>query len=276
MASLPDDARQLRLRYEATCAFCGSCLPRGTYAVWSRSTRAVYCAPCAGGAGLAISLAGTPGAAAMKVHERRQAKDAAAIRSRWGRLAPIAERIATPKQATEAWRNGAIGEQRLAAFLERELAGEAILIHDRRIPGRSSNIDHIAVGPSGVWVIDAKRYTGKIEKRDVGGWLKTDLRVYVNGRDRTKLVKAVPKQVETVRAALALAAALADVPVRGTVCFTDSDWGFLNLGKAFEIDGILVSYPGALRGAILEPRWLSPEAVGRIAARLATELNITR
>lgn len=212
----------------------------------------------------------------MKVHERRQAKDAAAIRSRWGRLAPIAERIATPKQATEAWRNGAIGEQRLAAFLERELAGEAILIHDRRIPGRSSNIDHIAVGPSGVWVIDAKRYTGKIEKRDVGGWLKTDLRVYVNGRDRTKLVKAVPKQVETVRAALALAAALADVPVRGTVCFTDSDWGFLNLGKAFEIDGILVSYPGALRGAILEPRWLSPEAVGRIAARLATELNITR
>ncbi len=56
------------------------------------------------------------------------------------------------------------------------------------------------------------------------------------------------------------------------MCFTNSGWGTLDLGKAFEIDGVLASYPGALRDAILEPRRLNAEMIGRIAARLATEL----
>ena len=36
------------------------------------------------------------------------------------------------------------------------------MLHDRRIPGTRANIDHIAVASSAVWVIDAKRYNGKL------------------------------------------------------------------------------------------------------------------
>ncbi len=42
------------------------------------------------------------------------------------------------------------------------------VLHDRRIPGSKANIDHIVVGPAGVFAIDTKRYTGKIERRDHG------------------------------------------------------------------------------------------------------------
>jgi hypothetical protein len=42
-------------------------------------------------------------------------------------------------------------------------------LHDRRIPGTRANIDHIAVGPRGVFVIDAKKYTGGPSLRVEGG-----------------------------------------------------------------------------------------------------------
>jgi hypothetical protein len=36
------------------------------------------------------------------------------------------------------------------------------LLHDRRICGSRANIDHLAIGPGGVTVIDAKNYRGKV------------------------------------------------------------------------------------------------------------------
>jgi hypothetical protein len=47
---------------------------------------------------------------------------------------------------------------------------------------------------SGIGVVDAKNYAGAIEVRDVGGWFRTDLRLYVANRDRSKLVAAMTKQ----------------------------------------------------------------------------------
>jgi hypothetical protein len=44
-----------------------------------------------------------------------------------------------------------------------------LVLHDRAIPGTRSNIDHIAVVPSGVWVIDTKQYRGRVQRRDRGG-----------------------------------------------------------------------------------------------------------
>ncbi len=269
---IPDDARPWRLRRDDTCAVCGIRQPRGTHALWSPSTRRVYCQPCAGGAVMALSSAGTSGGAAAAIHERRQATDAARTRARWGIVAPLVEALTGPKQPTQAWANGAAGEAQLGAFLERELAGVAIVLHDRRIPGRKTNIDHVAVGPSGVWVIDAKRYRGRVERRDVGGLFRTDIRVVVGGRDQTKLVCKVTPQVVAVSRALAEAPGFSDLPVRGAICSTSSDWGFLNLGKPFAIDDVLVTYPGALRDAISEPVRLDEDTMGRVAARLATAL----
>jgi Nuclease-related domain len=73
------------------------------------------------------------------------------------------------------------------------------VLRDRLVPRSGANIDHIAIGPSGVFVIDA--YAGQIEVRDVGGLFRTDEQLYVNKRDRTNLADGVLGQVEVVRAA---------------------------------------------------------------------------
>lgn len=272
---IPADARSLRVKRPGACTECGISVAKGAGAFWSPSMRSVYCVACVGGAELAIGQAGIAGAAATREYEHRKAKDDDAVERKWGRLTPIAAKLATPKQSTHAWARGAAGEERLAAFLERELTGEAILLHDRRLPGSRANIDHLLIGPSGVWVIDAKRYTGRVERRDVGGLLRQDVRMFVGGRDQTKLVRAMPRQVEAVRSVLAEVPAFASVPVRAALCFTDSDWGFLNLGKPFVINDVIVTYPGALRDASRKPATLDTDQIGRVAARLASTLPST-
>src|SRR3954465_9052994 len=85
--------------------------------------------------------------------------------------------------------------------LERWTAGHNIvLLHDRRMPRSRANIDHLAIGPSGVTVIDAKRYRGRIAVERRGGVLRERTEhLLVGGRERTKLVDGVLGQAEAVR-----------------------------------------------------------------------------
>ena len=64
------------------------------------------------------------------------------------------------------------------------------------MPGSRANIDHLAVAPSGVHVIDAKRYKGKIEVRKP---FFGDAKLFIGGRDKTKLVDGLERQAEAVR-----------------------------------------------------------------------------
>ena len=88
------------------------------------------------------------------------------------------------------------------------------LLHDRQMPGSRANIDHIAVARSGVYVIDAKRYRGKIE-------VQTPLfgkpKLKIAGRDQTKLIEGLDRQVRVVKEALA--DLTLDAPVSGCLCF---------------------------------------------------------
>jgi len=77
-----------------------------------------------------------------------------------------------------------------------------IPLHDRLIPGTRGNIDHIFVASSGVWVVDAKSYKGKVEQREHGPFWRRESEVYVGRRNRTALTKSVEKQVAAVKAAL--------------------------------------------------------------------------
>jgi hypothetical protein len=68
-----------------------------------------------------------------------------------------------PSPEAVAWRRGAAGERRTArhlAALERH--GWAVL-HDLAVPGSRANIDHLAIGPGGVFVIDSKQYRGRLQ-----------------------------------------------------------------------------------------------------------------
>jgi hypothetical protein len=68
-----------------------------------------------------------------------------------------------PSPDALAWRRGAAGERRTARLLgELEQHGWAIL-HDLAVPGSRANIDHLVIGPGGVFVIDSKQYRGRLQ-----------------------------------------------------------------------------------------------------------------
>lgn len=120
-----------------------------------------------------------------------------------------------PQEET-AFRRGEQGELTVAAYLERRTRkAPTILLHDRRMPRGHGNIDHLAVAPAGVFVIDTKRYQGKVGAVDHGFQGE---RLFVNGRDRTKVVDGLDRQVTVVREALSNLGQ-DEIPVQGVLCF---------------------------------------------------------
>jgi hypothetical protein len=115
------------------------------------------------------------------------------------------------------------------------------------VKGTRGNIDHIVVAGSGVWVIDAKSWTGLVEHRNVGGWLRPDFRLFVDRRDQTKLARGLTWQVAAVQKVLAGR----DVPVFAALCFTDAEWRLF--AKPFQHDGVWVTWPRKLVELISEP-----------------------
>jgi Nuclease-related domain len=85
----------------------------------------------------------------------------AAAAAGWGlRFRPSAEAV--------AWRQGAAGERRTARLLcQLERHGWAVL-HDLAVPGSRANIDHLVIGPGGVFVIDSKQYRGRLQLDQFG------------------------------------------------------------------------------------------------------------
>ena len=80
----------------------------------------------------------------------------AAVAAGWGlRFRPSLDAV--------AWRRGAEGERRTARLLDPlERHGWAVL-HDLAVPGSRANIDHLVIGPGGVFVIDSKHYRGRLQ-----------------------------------------------------------------------------------------------------------------
>jgi hypothetical protein len=206
---------------------------------------------------------GQPGRSAQVAYERRHMRREERIDARWGKhVAPIVKRLSDDPQSTRAWANGAWGEEWVGGNLERLLGGRAVILHDRRVPRTRGNFDHLAIASSGVWVIDTKNYEGRVELRDVGGWFRVDRRLYVAGRDRTKLVGGLDWQVKAVETCLAEM----EVRVRPVLCFVKG-WG--RWQKPFEIDGTLVIWSAKLAEWIAEAGPLDAATVKRVAILLA-------
>jgi hypothetical protein len=66
-------------------------------------------------------------------------------------------------QPTRAWRDGARGERATARRLRRLERHGYVLLHDLQVPGSHANVDHLAIGPAGVFVIDSKYYRGALQ-----------------------------------------------------------------------------------------------------------------
>jgi hypothetical protein len=61
---------------------------------------------------------------------------------------------------TRTWKTGARGERATARRLRPLEQRGWIVLHDLPIPESTANVDHIAIGPGGVFVIDSKRWKG--------------------------------------------------------------------------------------------------------------------
>jgi len=167
-------------------------------------------------------------------------------------------------QSTTAWEAGAEGEERVGALLDRLSSERIKVLHDRRIPGSRANIDHLVVAPSGIHVIDSKKYAGRPERRAEGGIFRPRVeRLFVGGRDRTTAVEGVLRQVEVVRTALSGAT----VPISGYLCFVDADWPLLE--PAFSVRRVTVLRPKRLKKVLGCDGPVSPAEVDRLHRALA-------
>jgi hypothetical protein len=63
------------------------------------------------------------------------------------------------------WLRGAAGEASTARLLGRLPSRTWDVRHDLRVPGSRANIDHLVIGPSGVWVIDSKATRARVRAR---------------------------------------------------------------------------------------------------------------
>lgn len=289
-------ARRMRLRYAGRCRVCSTDLAVGTTAQYDPAARAVTCLTCSEAspavpaAGLPASPAqapppvgaaagamdadaevvavdpvldepavlGTAGASARREHERRKAKRENRIREAHPHLGGLILALTDDPQSTKAWSTGARGEERLAQRLDGLTEHGVRLLHDRRIPKTRANIDHIAVAPTGVYVIDAKRYQGRPHLRVEGGILRPRVeKLMVGTRDCTKLVAGVQHQASLVKDALA--AAGQDVPVTGVLCFVEADWPLI--GGDFTTAGVRVLWPKKAAQLLTSAGPLTPDAV---------------
>jgi hypothetical protein len=237
----PQGGKTITLRYSDHCAGCKRELRPGDRGVWDKATRAVKCLNCATTVTRAIADSGAPGASAMRKFESLHAAREQRARGTLGGLGVLLARVTGDPAETKVWKQGAEGEVRVAKRLEKLLKGSGVLLlHDRSIPGHGrANIDHLAVGPGGITVIDAKTHRGKVSVQKVGGLFsprRQELRI--NGRNQTNLVQGVHRQAECVLAALA-GSQFRDVELCCALCFPKAEG--LPLLSRLSINGVVVS-----------------------------------
>lgn len=266
-APSPPRVRRLRLRYAGTCVLCGATLDKGSQALYQEATKTVRCIECKADGNTRVIDSGSAGASAHSEYERRRAAREARVKAQLGNvIGGFALAITGEPQSTRAWERGSIGEQKLAEALA-GVAGLTVL-HDRRVSGTRGNIDHIVISPAGVFVVDAKRYSGLIRIRDRGGFFSRDDRLYVGGRDCSALATNMDWQVSAVKNALAAAdIEPSAIPVTPVLCFVDGEWPLILPPESYK--GVRLEGKRSIKKLVGGSRVLDDHQVERIAHLLA-------
>jgi hypothetical protein len=169
-------------------------------------------------------------------------------------LRSLADRALGKRSDERAWSKGARGE-RLSGFMLGRLPSGWHVFHDIPVGQRGANIDHIVVGPAGVFTVNTKNLNGKV-------WL-VPRTLLVNGHNTDYLPKAV---WEAARASRLLEASLGrPVTVKGVLSIIADGW--TNKEKPSDV---YVGSPRRVNVWLLEqPPALSPHEVIQIAAAVA-------
>lgn len=278
--------KRMKLRYAGTCSRCGAAIAAGVEADYDRTSRTVACVSCEPRRALddpaAVSAAprhaitpdlapelevvdGVAGGSAKHEFERRRDARQERIQAAHPKIGRFLLAVFDDPQTTTAWASGAVGEERLGDMLA-SVAGPTLrVLHDRQVPGTKANVDHLVVCPSGVFVVDAKRYRNqRPELRVEGGIIRPrEELLIIGGRNRTPLVDGMHKQVSLVRRVLA---DYAEVPVRGVLCFVEADWPLI--GGSFSVQGVQVLWMKKLKTLLAEPGPLGPDEIAELQWQL--------
>ncbi len=147
-------------------------------------------------------------------------------------------------RSARAWDEAAQGEAATAAVLA-ALPPSWTALHDLSWQGRQyDNIDHVVVGPPGIFVIDSKVWSGPVSVRN--GVLRQ------NGQDRTSAIQAT---VAAAQAVSSTASAARFDHVHGVICLAGQDvppeWvGGVLVCSASELVEELTSYVEVLPGGV--------------------------
>jgi hypothetical protein len=143
-----------------------------------------------------------------------------------------------------AWRRRASGERLTGWWLGRLPAGWHVF-HD--VPSGEANIDHLVIGPAGVFTINTKNLTGKV-------WIGP--KSILHNRRRTDFL---PKaSAEARRASHLLSAAVGrPVEVRGVLAILADDWTI----KQRPADVYVAAPRGAKDWILKQPAVLRPDEV---------------
>jgi nuclease-like protein len=199
--------------------------------------------------------------------QRRQARRAR-IKARYGTIGSVVAGLAGEPRNVQAWRQGAEGEAATARALAIRLAHtDVIVLHDRRIGGRSrANIDHIAIGQTGVTVIDTKSSRGRVQLA-TAGIINRREQLLVNGRDRTSQLDALEWEIARVVDALDRHDA-SDVAVLGALCFPFMRREWLHYSRAR--DGLItVDDPAHIAKLVKRAGPLHADEIAWLAETLA-------
>ncbi len=122
----------------------------------------------------------------------------------------LREKAQRQLEVAEQYEKGTEGERATAEALSALPPESWTFLHDVRWPGRRrANIDHVAIGPGGVYVIDSKNWSGRVEIRD-GTELRQD------GRRRESAVTGAAEAALAITPIIAGVTGHAVVPV---LCF---------------------------------------------------------
>ena len=246
------------LRYGGPCIQCGQKIPphdRGWHDPDIKKVMCLVCWPVDGPAAGPVTAA--PGGAGAT--------------TRPGPVGGTSAAAVARRRGDSRWRKGAVGEYLMSLRLQRDLGDEAVVLNDRRLPEGRTNIDHLVVASSGVWVIDSKHMQGLIEHRNVGGVLSDDRRLLVGGQDRTSMTDKIYEYVIPVANLVADPA----VPVIPAIVFVEGNWGSptrILTKRPYRHQGVWILWPAALIKKIEEPGPLGPESIARLGEALDNAL----
>jgi hypothetical protein len=153
-----------------------------------------------------------------------------------------------------SWYRGVIGERRIANLLH-QLGEEWTVLHSVPVGASTTDIDHIVIGPPGVFTINTKYSPG----RDV--WVaRTNLKV--SGRSQRHVQNSIR---EVTRAAEALTRATRlDVPVHGVIVFVDPERITIREAPGDGAHKISVVSDRELLGELCGTTMLGPQELARI------------